>query len=290
MDQGTYQFLCQAKTRRLVLLLGITVALVLLIQYLELPYPTVLSSLFLTRGSPPMSETNDNMTLSKDLNSTYSDVGRASSDRETDKGNNSNEKFRVSKVNSESGSSEGSSNSFSLVYNNSSHVELDKSSMSKHENISASGPAPEEAREPAHGISFKNITKDTNSSSRSIQPKDVILPEQSNEGSHALSPSSVANETIPKYMDTESRSPVISADTANITSVGKQAGMIKKDKRRGSLKNNRSTSKKKSTITVPKDKTSKKPTSVVSISEMNKLLLQSHTGFMVCVRLFLNGY
>lgn len=256
------------------MLIGITVALVLLIQYLELPYPTVLSSLFLTRGSPSMSETKDNMTLMKDLNSTFADVGRASSDRETDKGNNSNEKFRNSKVNDKSGSSEGSNNSFSLVYLNSSHVELDKSSMSKNENISTNGPALEEAREPAGPD-----PKDTNSSSSSIQPKDVVLPEQSNESAPALSPSSVANETIPKYMETESRNPVISADAANTTSVDIHAGTIKKNKIPGSLKNNRSTSKKKS-------KTSNKPTSVVSISEMNKLLLQSHTGLMVCVRLF----
>ncbi|KAF3447320.1 hypothetical protein FNV43_RR12506 [Rhamnella rubrinervis] len=236
----------------------------------------------LTRGSPSKSEINDNMTLLKGLNSTYADIGRTSRDRETDKGNNSNEKLRDSKVNDESGSSEGSNNSFPLVYNNSSHVELDKSSMSKNENVSANGPAPEEAREPpAHGISFKNITKDTNSSSSSVQPKDVGLPEQSNESSRALSPSSVANDTILKYTNTESRSPVISAVTANTTSVDKQAGVKKKDKRPGSLKNNRSRSKKKSIITVPKDKTSKKPTSVVSIPEMNKLLLQSHTGLMV---------
>ncbi|KAF3446050.1 hypothetical protein FNV43_RR11228 [Rhamnella rubrinervis] len=230
MDQGLINFYVR-KTRRLVLLLGIIVAVVLLIQYLELPYPAVLSSLFLTRGSPSKSEINDNMTLLKGLNSTYADIGRTSRDRETDKGNNSNEKLRDSKVNDESGSSEGSNNSFPLVYNNSSHVELDKSSMSKNENVSANGPAPEEAREPpAHGISFKNITKDTNSSSSSVQPKDVGLPEQSNESSRALSPSSVANDTILKYTNTESRSPVISAVTANTTSVDKQAGVKKRIK------------------------------------------------------------
>ncbi|KAF3446409.1 hypothetical protein FNV43_RR11588 [Rhamnella rubrinervis] len=209
----------EAKTRRLVLLLGIIVAVVLLIQYLELPYPAVLSSLFLTRGSPSKSEINDNMTLLKGLNSTYADIGRTSRDRETDKGNNSNEKLRDSKVNDESGSSEGSNNSFPLVYNNSSHVELDKSSMSKMRMFQQMVLHLRRLENLLHMAFPSRTLLKTQILHQVAQPKDVGLPEQSNESSRALSPSSVANGTILKYTNTESRSPVISAVTANTTSV-----------------------------------------------------------------------
>uniref|UniRef100_A0A6P3ZUR8 probable glycosyltransferase At3g07620 n=1 Tax=Ziziphus jujuba TaxID=326968 RepID=A0A6P3ZUR8_ZIZJJ len=312
MDQGTHQFLCQAQTRRLVLLLGITVAIVLLVQYVELPYPTVLSSLFLTRGSSSTSETNGNKEISKGLNSIYVDIGQASSDTETDEGNNLSGSPRDPKVNSDSASSKGK-NDFPLVIKDSSHVDLDKSSMSKNENISANGPATVKARQSEYDISLKNDTEDTNSSSSSIQPEDlaptdsdssarylkpedmasnetisssssiqpeeVVLPEESNGNLQALSPSSLPKKTIPPYKVTESRSPVISADTANRTSENKYtAGKKKRGERAASLKSSRSKSKKKSSTNVSKDKNSKKPKSVVPISEMNKLLLQSLAG------------
>lgn len=312
MDQGTYQFLCQAQTRRLLLLLGVTVAVVLVIQYVELPYPTVLSSLFLTRGSSSESKINGNIDISKGLNSTYVDIGQASRDTETDEGNNLNRKSSDPKVNNESASSEGN-NDFPLVNKDSSHVELDKSSMTENENSSANGPAPVKAREPDHDISLENDAVDTNSSSSSIQPEDlalkdsdssasyletedmamnktssssssilpeeVVLPEESNGSSHTLSPSSFPIKAMPPYKDTEPRSPVISAETANRTSGNKYAeSKEEKSERAGSLKSNRSKSRKKSSTNVPRNKNSKKAISIVPISEMNKLLLQSHAG------------
>jgi hypothetical protein len=45
MDQGFFRFLCQAETRRLVSLLGITVALILVLQFSELPNSKFFSSL-----------------------------------------------------------------------------------------------------------------------------------------------------------------------------------------------------------------------------------------------------
>ncbi|XWS70321.1 hypothetical protein CRYUN_Cryun03dG0038000 [Craigia yunnanensis] len=244
---GSFRLVCQAKSRRLLLLIAITLALVLGVQYFELPYIEVFTSLFAAgkngnfpiRWSSSKSGMVDNVTLSNGLNSTHTYVVN-----EIENG------VEVSNIDKET------------VQGNESE---DKDKNTKNVYVSESNAAPEH-----------NVTKDYNPSSSSGSfGRDFAPP----------SPPPMNSPSIPP--DTKLRS---SMPSVTMSSVGKNITvMLKKDKDPEFLNSTSSLSENvysENTLPVvrekgsklPKKKSKKPPQIVVSISEMNDLLLQSHAS------------
>lgn len=273
MDQGTRSKLGLEKSRTLLLLSGISVALIFLIQYHELPHPRALAALFDNGGLPATLETVDKIALPGGLNSTYEEFGTVS--RKKGDGDSEHPKSRrqcrgpkVSNVYG-NGSNENSNDGFPLSYNHSLCIELGKGAKFYDNNDSANFLALEKDEESKNTITPKNITKDMNTSGSSMQRQDVALTDPSNGNSHKPSPIiSFQNKTISTYAASEYKSSVISANSPDTTSKSKyRASMTNKDENAIRY----SISKKKRRL--------KRPASVVSISKMNKMLLKGHALF-----------
>ncbi|XP_021276434.1 uncharacterized protein LOC110410860 isoform X2 [Herrania umbratica] len=285
---GVFRLLCQAESRRLLLLMAITFALVLAVQYFELPYTEVFTSLFAAgkNGSFPTGWSSsksgmfDNVTLSNGLNSTHNyadndtENGTAvlNIDIETAQGNESEEKDRDLKNVYVSESNEGSNNSFGLLFNGSSSDTLIASSISSTmENGDNVVNAPVLHATPEQ----QNVTQDYNASTSSGSfGRDFAAP---------ASPPLKSPSILP---DTKLRSNMSSVNTS---SVGKNTTILpEKHEDPNFLISTPVSGNVYSENTVPavtkkgskkpKMKSKKQPQIVVSISEMNDLLLQSHTS------------
>ncbi|KAF7817125.1 putative glycosyltransferase [Senna tora] len=234
MDRG-YRFLCQAETRRLLSFLGIAVALVLVVQYSELPYGKLLSSIIPSIGK---------------ISSFQMETSTVRSEMED---NNTHP----------NGSS--SNHAFDAMASSPSPVayELDPSTTT---------PAPERV-EYANNFTAKDVRSPVNS----VQIENINLTSQSVEHpSFAPQPMvSLPNKTS-KDSETDSRSPVISV-TSNATSVKSDTkDPTHKEEKPGFSQGNGS----KSSIGKPvaTKNSRKRPSKVVSISEMNILLQQTHAS------------
>ncbi|XP_017982525.1 PREDICTED: uncharacterized protein LOC18587972 isoform X2 [Theobroma cacao] len=284
---GVFRLLCQAESRRLLLLMAITFALVLAVQYFELPYTEVFTFLFAagkngrfpTGGSSSKSGMVDNVTLSNGLNSTHNyadndtENGTAvlNIDKETAQGNESEENDRDLKNVYVSESNAGSNNSFGLLFNGSSSdtpiAPSISSTLENGDNV-VNGPVLQAAPE-------QNVTQDYNPSSSC-----------GSSGRYFAAPASPPLNSPSILPDTKLRS---NMSSVNASSVGKNTTILpEKDKDPNLLISTPLSGNVYSENTVPqvrkkgskkpKKKSKKQPQIFVSISEMNDLLLQSHTS------------
>ncbi|XVF48556.1 hypothetical protein PTKIN_Ptkin03bG0200000 [Pterospermum kingtungense] len=279
---GSFGLLCQAESRRVLLLMAITLALVLGVQYFELPYTEVFTSLFsagknggFPTGSSSKSGMVDNVTLSNGSNSnavneTENVAEVLNVDKETAHGKQSEEEKNTKNVDL-SESNAGSNDSFGLLFNGaplSNLIAPNPSSVLENGDNVVNGPV-------AHAAPEQNGTKVYNPSSGiGSFSHDFVAP---------ASPP-VNSPSIPQV--TKLRSPMSSVNT----SVSKNTTvMLKKDKDLDFLNSTSSPSGSvHSEKAVPavrekgskkrKKKSKKSPQVVVSISEMNDLLLQSHAS------------
>lgn len=219
MDRG-YRFLCQAETRRLLSLLGVIVALVLVVQYTELPYSKMLSSLIPSFGK---------------ISSSQMETSRVSSELE------------------------GNNNTFDAM---------------------ASSPSPD-----AYEYAKNSATIYVSSPSNSVQKENVNLT--NSQGVEVETPSFAPQPmaSLPNLTSidskTESASPMLSV-TSIVTSVKSDAkDPTEKNGKPGSSSqgNGKPGSSSKSS--------KKRPSKVVSLSEMNILLQQSHASSQLVVYIYL---
>ena len=288
MGQG-YQLLCLAKARRLLFLVGATVAIVIVVQYLEFPSSRVLVSLFsavntrsfMSRNSSTGSEALGNMTLSNVLNTTNTgilhettDSDEASDDKkETAEVSKSEEKEGSPNNSNESERKRGSSDSFGLVSNETTSDDLANQDKNSTLNTIIGS---EEEKAMAPDASFINVDKD-------------IAPISGRNGSSDADPGypssapPMMNTFSNKTFSTDENSSPMIFESSNTSSMRKDtAGALKRDENSGLLPNNYSMSTSgsfSSKVTAAKRKTSKKPPSrVISIHRMNELLRQSHAS------------
>ncbi|XVE71026.1 hypothetical protein DITRI_Ditri10aG0116900 [Diplodiscus trichospermus] len=288
---GSFRLLCQAESRRLLLLMAMTLALVLGVQYFELPYTEVFTSLFgagknvsfPTGLSSSKSEMVDNMTCSNGLNYTHAVNVAANGTEvlnignETAQRNEYEEKDKNTKNVYASERNADSNNSFGVLFNGApsdNPIAPNLSSMLENGDNVVNGPVVHAAPEQ-YFSSEQNVSKDYNP------------PSSSGSFSHAFArPASPPMNSPSIPPDTKSRSSMLSL---NASSVAKNTTvMLKRDKDPGFVNSIPPSGNVYSAKTVPvaREKGSKKPKRhskrapdiVVSVSEMNDLLLQSHAS------------
>lgn len=288
MDQG-YQLLCLAKARRLLFLVGATVAIVIVVQYLEFPSSRVLVSLFsavntrsfMSRNSSTGSEALGNMTLSNGLNTTNTGILHETTDsdeasdgkKETAEVSKSEEKEGSPNNSNESERKRNSSDSFGLVSNET--ISDDLANQDKNSTLNTINGS-EEKKAMAPDASYINVDKDIAPISRRNRSSDA------DPGYPSSAPPMVNTFSNKTFSADENSSPMI-FESSNTSSMRKDtAGALKRDENSGLLPNNYSMSTSgsfSSKVTAAKRKTSKKPPSrVISIHQMNELLRQSHAS------------
>ncbi|XVF35443.1 hypothetical protein REPUB_Repub18cG0146500 [Reevesia pubescens] len=259
-----------------------TLALVLGVQYFELSYTEVFTFLFAagkngsfpTGGSSSKSGMVGNLTLSNGLNSTHAYALNETAngaevsniDKETAQGNESEEKEKNTNnvYVSETEINAGSNNSFDLLFNGSpsdNFIAPNINPMLENGDHVVSGPA-------LHAAPEQNFTKDYNpSSSSGIFGRDFAPPAAPPMNSASILP------------DTKLRS---SMSSVNTSSVGKNTTVMRKKIDPFFLNSTLSPSGNLNygnSVPAVREKGSKKPPKiVVSISEMNDMLLQSHAS------------
>lgn len=231
MDQG-FRFLCQAETKRLVSLLGISVALILVVQYSELPNSKLLSSLTATIAS-----------------------------------------FNNVHLN---GSNSSSTHAFEEIVINPQASPLDQGTSSVVHNGrgSVTLPAPEKAK----GLD----TIVVGSPMGSVQGKDINLTSQGT-ASSLLVPQPMVPLPNRTFLDSEmdSRSHMISVISTSTSAKSNTTDPAYKDGKLGSLQNSNLTPSNNKPVTTKNSR--KRPSKVVSISEMNLLLQHSHASSKLAV-------
>lgn len=288
MDQG-YQLLCLAKARRLLFLVGATVAIVIVVQYLEFPSSRVLVSFFsavntrsfMSRNSSTGSEALGNMTLSNGLNTTNTGILHETTDsdeasdgkKETAEVSKSEEKEGSPNNSNESERKRNSSDSFGLVSNETTPDDL--ANQDKNSTLNTINGS-EEKKAMAPDASYINVDKDMAPISGRNRSSDA------DPGYPSSAPPMVNTFSNKTFSTDENSSPMI-FESSNTSSMRKDtAGALKRDENSGLLPNNYSMSTSgsfSSKVTAAKRKTSKKPPSrVISIHQMNELLRQSHAS------------
>ena len=301
--------LCQVETRSLIWITGMMFAVILVFQCFELPYGNVLSSLFSagnvsavgnstvwTGYSPYKSEMINNMTILNGSNTTYAINERANNtgisngrdrnpqdDSVPDRSGGSNQSLRSD----EDINADKESSSENLV-------EPNKISMAANVKSVDNGSAPDEAREPEQSFYLKNDTTDSNFSIHKIEKEKNSSTSDHIESpdagyvspSPALPPMTSSYAASQPVVDTNIRSPVVDSNTSLLEKDRTTASDINENS--GNLRDELTPLGDNSSLNrVPEvNKGLEMPTSsVVSISEMNNLLIQSLASYhsMVCV-------
>ncbi|KAK0570744.1 hypothetical protein LWI29_005742 [Acer saccharum] len=270
-----FRSLCLGETRRLLWLTGITLAVIITFQYIELPYDNVLSSLF-SAGKVPVAQKSSsaaespssnsgnvgNVTLYDGFNSTSTyPVHEMANDTRTSEVvvTDPNDEL-VSRGNDEDWDTDmESSTEKSEELNKNSTVDIDREANNE--------PTSEKGREKE-----KNFSQESDGMRGSLDGSALSPP--------VLPPINLSpNTTLPV---TNIESPVISVDS-NTSSVEKDATpTFDQTEKSGQLQSNFSTLDENSSVDrVPKKKKEpERPTpNVYSISDMNQMLLQSHASY-----------
>ncbi|KAF8400865.1 hypothetical protein HHK36_014168 [Tetracentron sinense] len=301
-----FQKLCQVETRRVLLVMGIIVATIFVIQYFELPYGNVLSSLFSdgnaqelgkssssTGGSSSESVMVGNMTPSNGSNSnSYVVPGLANNaetshiEKDIEHKNESKGNDRDPKHDFASGKDGGQDRDTDNESSSDKLVDLDKL-----ENVKPpdNGSVLRKAREPDHDFSLEHANKsDNDSSSLNVLKDNSSLTDGRSDTAVASPPlalqpaNSSTNTTFLRNSDANSRLPVTSVNS-NMSSVNKRTTeTLSKDENPGLLQSGPTTSSKNPTPAsnpvVKKLRPEMPLTSGMSISDMNHLLLQSRSS------------
>ncbi|XP_054788486.1 probable glycosyltransferase At5g03795 [Prosopis cineraria] len=235
MDWG-FRSLCQAETRRLITLLGVTAILISVVQYAELPYDKMLSLI-------PSIRKISNSQIETSLG--YS---------ETEGSNNLSNASSISvfEVMASSPTPEAYEGRSSGVHSTSGSILAPASGLvPETKNFTAN-----EICSPANNIDFTSRGIE----SPSFAPQPVVS---------MTSRASLVSET-------ESRSPTISAPSNATPAKSDATKPAYKDEKPGFSQGNSSMSSKDKPATAKPS--NKRPSKVVSISEMNQMLQQSHAS------------
>ncbi|KAL3023706.1 hypothetical protein AAZX31_04G081200 [Glycine max] len=234
MDRG-FRFLCQAETTRLVSFVGITVAIVFMVQYSELPSSKFLSSVT-TKFTSFTMDTSSSVNSKVEGNNLHLN------------GSNSNSTHALEET--------AISPQVPLFHNGSDSI---------------TSPAADTSKDLDSVVNF--TARNDGSPVSSVQGREINLTSQGASSPQPMVP--LPNRTS-LDSETDSRSPVVSVTSA-ATSVKSNTDPVYKDGNSGSLPGNSNlTSNNVKPVTAKNSK--KRPSKVVSISEMNLLLQHNHAS------------
>lgn len=292
--------------------MGMMFVVIIVFQCFELPYGNVLSPLFSAGrvlevgnstfqigNSPSKPEMIGNMTLSNGSNATNTyAIHERANNTGTSKGMDRNPKNGfVSDRNGGSHKSLGLDEDNNANESSSWNLEwLNRNSTVAYKKNSSSVSAPQEAKEPKKSFSQKNDTTDGNSSVGEVgKGTNTTAPEDIGRSSAdsasplpALPPiNSSSKPTSTIVLDTNIRTPVVDSKTSLLEKNG--ATTSESTEKSGQLQIGLTPSGNNPSVNRVPEVTNghEIPISpVISISEMNDLLLQSHASYqsMVCVK------
>lgn len=289
--------ICQVETRRCIWLVGVVFTMVLMVQYLELPYGNVISSVFSDgKAQVPVSDSSPSSDLSHKTNNLNS-TGTISANEMANKTKISEEKDIAWENDSVSGKNEAldefseldpeddptrEASSENVELNHNSTVEMIKRN---------DGLAPDKAIEFVDSFAADNITTDSNSSLSNNPEENIAATSQVN-GNPDASPAT-PSFALPQIgpppplasltnVNTSTRAPVISSNDPNTSSVDKIAPKtVDNNEKLGPLLSDGDLSGGNPSIpnAPPVAERPKSPTgAVVLISEMNDMLLMSRAS------------
>lgn len=289
--------ICQVETRRCIWLVGVVFAMVLIVQYLELPYGNVISSVFSDgKAQVPVSGSSPSSDLSHKTNNLNS-TGTIFANEMANKTKISEEKDIAWENDSVSGKNE-SLDEFSELdpeddpNREASSVNVELNHNSTVEKIKRNdGLAPDKATEFVDSFTADNITTDSNSS-LSNNPEENIAPTSQVNGNPDASPA-MPSFALPQIgpppplasltnVNTSTRAPIISSNDPNTSSVEKiEPKMVHYNEKLGPLQSDGDLSGGNPSIpnATPVAERPKSPTAaVVLISEMNDMFLMSRAS------------
>ncbi|CAL5431714.1 unnamed protein product [Camellia sinensis] len=297
-----FRSLCHAESRRVVWLMGMMFAIALVMQYFELPYGSSISAIFsagrpqvvatgtFSAGDPSANpklvgnKTSLNGLNSTDVNTDHNNINITKTPKGKDIGLKNDS---VSEKNEGSGDSlqldgdtdpENESPSEDFIY-------LSHNSTTN-KTITDNALAPEKSRESSYSFSPNNAAINNNSSLGSVPEESPVFTVEKNGSldAYPANPLSVAFPpmiSLPKLntsanANTKLQSPMISV-YPNTSSVDKDSrNALSNDEKSEELQRDANMSENSSSKTnVPAEKAT---AAVVSISEMNDLLLRGHTS------------
>lgn len=279
-----FRYLWQVEARHLLWLIGTVFSVVFVVQYFELPYGDVLSSLFSAGDIPAPGKTSlpssDSLSKLRTMGNMTTAQGLNSSDVHAMHGIDSNAETME-------GNNEGPKNDFASVMNGA----LDKSFGLDEDNknvtvekVNNSGnrSALKNASKHESSLYLENITADSNSSLGKIQEDDMALLSQRSErsGVGLISPF----PALPPIISSSNTTSLTNLDPHPITlppersSVEEDAAhTLNKDEKAETSQKDLTLSN-RSSISVPAVETRPELPAVTTISEMNDLLVQSRAS------------
>ncbi|KAL2544929.1 Exostosin family protein [Forsythia ovata] len=277
------RYICLLETRRLLLVMGVIFALVLFIQYIELPYGDVWSSLFSARNSQVApagifstgdSSSNPNSSrnsmYTSNLNSTnVNDVHVVSNVTKFFEGNDSNVKYIFE--------SESNKNSEEIF-----DVDIDPEDENQSKDfleMSSSSTVQSVIGDNSNDLSVSNYTSESKSSLDHNLVEEIVPTPTLVTPPVVISPSRFISS---ENMDANSSTSLI-PHSLNKSSTSEDAeNMLQNKEKLTLLKDDLSTRVSNSSISsIPATKkgVKKPPHTVFPISEMNDMLLQSHSSY-----------
>lgn len=279
-----FRYLWQVEARHLLWLIGTVFSVVFVVQYFELPYGDVSSSLFSAGDIPAPGKTSlpssDSLSKLRTMGNMTTAQGLNSSDVHAMHGIDSNAETME-------GNNEGPKNDFASVMNGA----LDKSFGLDEDNknvtvekVNNSGnrSALKNASKHESSLYLENITADSNSSLGKIQEDDMALLSQRSErsGVGLISPF----PALPPIISSSNTTSLTNLDPHPITlppersSVEEDAAhTLNKDEKAETSQKDLTLSN-RSSISIPAVETRPELPAVTTISEMNDLLVQSRAS------------
>ncbi|KAF9612788.1 hypothetical protein IFM89_003798 [Coptis chinensis] len=302
-----YQKLCQIDTRKLLFLMGVIASVVLIFQFLSIPYGNVLLSLFPSGMVPSIGKTSHSAEESSqdsymigNISSTNISISNNSSGSSvvmknangydlgtnTKHPNGGNGKKGSPNYTSEQDGDVTPENKFSPQK----VINIDKNFRSGNTIKSYNGSISEKDREPELGSPSEQVPLDNDQREHSTLAKDRAA--SADAGIIPLAPAlpPVASSTsfsFPNEMDSNSSTSVVAVNSSEF-SVGEQAtNMLSKDTKPEMVGSGPPTSNSSSTVTnnsIEKGSLELPQTPITSISEMNTLLLKSRASSHSTIR------
>ncbi|KAK4419955.1 putative glycosyltransferase [Sesamum alatum] len=294
-----FRYMCLVKTRRLLLLMGIAFGLILFVQYFELPYSSILSSLFapgkshlapidnfLSRNSSSNSTTSRASTSFSSLNST--DLNVADEVSSTDNISDGKDNV-VADVNADidpenNGTLDDSSHDDidpEDEFPSKDFLGLDHNSTSERVERNTSFPS-EKTRETDDELPKSEHSLENSSSLDRNGVADVAQRSEENE-TEITGPSPVAKSPSNSPSLASPENPETFVESSPVTSMGKHAKTLPQNTENDKILK-AGTSAPVSDPSVSRNPRKKEEfkgqvPAVVSISEMNHMLLQSHVSY-----------
>ena len=293
---GQFRYLYQAEARQLLWVIGTLFAVVFVVQYFELPYGAVVSSLFsvsipapgktslLSSDSSSKLGTMDNMTTDQGLNSSDAhamhEIGNNTKTMERNNEGPKNDFASVMNGALDKSFELDGDSGLNGDYSSENISEISKNLTSEKANDSGNWSAVKNASRHEPGLFLENVTAD--SSFGNTREDDVALPPERSKrsGGGLISPLPASPQTISSSNTTSLMNldlhPIILPPDRSLVKEG-AAHTLNKDEKLEPSRNDLTLSD-HSSISIPAVETRPELPAVTTISDMNNLFLQSRAS------------